>query len=270
MASSVASSNKTRSPNYPAIGLEEAVQRLKRIYDTQRRYPATREVLVKLMGYGSLNGASATIASALSKYGLLEGQGDQLRVSELGQDLVLRRKGDQEYTEALRTAAFLPAFFRELRDQYPEGLPSEHSLRATLIKRGFNPKAIDGAIRAYRDTIEFLDAEVGGGTLGSPVGTPTEAAARPQTLDPGSGHLPSPPYDPRQRAVTLPLSGSEWATLHAPFPLTDAGWEQMIAVLTAMKPALIAPREERSLGATVPGETMRDASGGNEETPEIA
>jgi ribosomal protein L37AE/L43A len=61
---------KTRSPNYPAMSLEEALQRLRVIYDKQRRYPTTRDVLAKLLGYGGVNGASATVLSALGKYGL--------------------------------------------------------------------------------------------------------------------------------------------------------------------------------------------------------
>jgi hypothetical protein len=266
MATAVVRNNKTRSPNYPAIGLGEAIQRLRRIYDTQRRYPATREILVKLMGYGTLNGASATVVSALSKYGLLEGHGDQLRVSEMGQDLVLHRKGDQEYTEALRTAAFMPAFFQELRGQYPEGLPSEHALRATLIKRGFNPKAIDGAVRAYRDTIEFLDAEVGS-EAAKPLENPGSGAyesqdERPRDESPGR-RVPPSPSDEGQRAVMLPLAVGEWATLHAAFPLSETSWTQMMAVLNAMKPALVAaPEPERpSMDHSGPIEPVVDNNG---------
>ncbi len=236
---------KTRSPNYPALSLEEAIQRLKVIYDKQRRYPTTRDVLAKLLGYGGINGASATVLSALGKYGLLEGNGEQLRVSEMGQDLILHRKGDPEYDAALRDAAFRPVFFRELRDQYPGGLPHEHSLRAMLIKRGFNPKVIDGAVRAYRDTIEFVNAETGDSFADSDEDLTSEVAMQTQQFDsvPNRPTPPLPPSDPLQRAVALPLSVNEWATLQAPFPLTEAAWSQMIAVLTAMKPALVAPAE---------------------------
>lgn len=154
-------SSKTRSPNYPSIGLEEAIGRVKLIYDSQGRHPTTRAVMARLMGYSSLNGASVSTVSALAKYGLIEGHGENLRVSEIGQDVVLHRKGDTEYSSALRNAAAMPAFFRELRDQYPDGLPSEHALKAALIKRGFNPSAIDGALRAYRDTVAFVETEAG-------------------------------------------------------------------------------------------------------------
>lgn len=231
---------KTRSPNYPAIGLEEAIQRLKSVYEKQQRYPATREVVAQLMGYKGLNGASATVVSALSKYGLLEGYGETLRVSELGQDLALHRKGDPEYATALRTAAFMPTFFQEMRDQYSTGLPHDHSLRAALIKRGFNPKAIDSAVRGYRDTMDYLDAELGESNPGSAAQDKLdeEGTPRKQPVDPANDQ-DSPP--PGQRAVSIPLSLDQWATLYAAFPLTDAAWTQMLAVLEAMKPALVTP-----------------------------
>lgn len=232
---------KTRSPNYPAISLEEAIQRLKTIYEKQQRYPAAREVLAQIMGYKGLNGASAAVVSALSKYGLLEGYGETLRVSELGQELALHRKGDKEYTQALRTAASMPAFFQELRDQYPSGLPHDHSLRAALIKRGFNPKAIDGAVRSYRDTMDFVEAETGNLVLD------TEEEERPtikrsfQNNETGTPVDQEPP--PGQRAVAIPLSPTEWVTLLASFPLTDAAWDQMFVVLNAMKPGLVISAE---------------------------
>ena len=53
------------------------------------------------------------------------------------------------------------------------------------------------------------------------------------------------------RSVQLPLSATEWATLSAHFPLTDDGWNQMIVVLNAMKPALVREKCERE------GETRR-------------
>jgi len=223
---------------------------LKVIYEKQQRHPTTRDTFAKLLGYGGLNGASAAIVSALSKFGLLEGHGEKLRVSEMGQDLVLHRQGDTEYATALQTAAFTPAFFRELRDQYPSGLPSEHSLRASLIKRGFNPKAIDGAVGAYRDTLAFLDQESEDtiaplpDSFAPPIWdqNPTGSGRVPSG---SSTHLPSSASPPGgQRAVMLPLLGTEWATLHAPFPLTESMWNQMMTVLVAMKPALTAPSEQ--------------------------
>lgn len=232
--STTPASSKTRSPNYPAIALPEAIGRTRTIYEKQQTYPATREIIARLMGYGGLNGASAIVVSALSKYGLIEGHGENLRVSSLGQDLVLHRRGEEEYERALRTAAFMPTFFRELRDQYPHGLPSEHSLRATLIKGGFNAKSVDGAVRAYRETLEFLESEL----QGSPATAPETQTATVPTA--GTGRPPTPSGSAAtHRSIAIPLSSTEWATLDAPFPLCESAWKQMMAVLNAMKPALV-------------------------------
>lgn len=50
--------------------------------------------------------------------------------------------------------------------------------------------------------------------------------------------------DVQPRSVQLPLSATTWATLSAPFPLSDEAWGQMIMVLNAMKPALVAIQVE--------------------------
>lgn len=55
--------------------------------------------------------------------------------------------------------------------------------------------------------------------------------------------LPETPVKPG-RAVQLPLSATEWVTLQAAFPLSESAWGQMLRVLEAMKPGLVAPDEK--------------------------
>jgi hypothetical protein len=153
----------------------------------------------------------------------------------------------------------MPVFFRELRDQYPHGLPHEHSLRATLIKRGFNPKAIDAAVRAYRETMEFVDAETEGATTEVSTEGTFEEAAQSQPFQASVGRLSVPPRDDlHHRLVLIPLSVTEWATLQAPFPLSEAAWNQMMAVLNAMKPALVASAEQAPSSASQQGQAGQD------------
>lgn len=195
---------------------------------------------MKLMGYKGLNGASAKVVSALAKYGLLEGHGESLRVSNLGQDLILHQPGDPEYDLALRTAGLRPAFFQELRNLYPHGLPSDHSLRATLIKRGFNPGVIEGAVRAFRETMDLL------GNLPIESDVEAEGLRKPDNTSvsrrspSGAGSVSDQHDSVTLRSITLPISGSAWAELNGPFPITESGWLQMMQVLAAMKPALVS------------------------------
>ncbi len=245
-----ATTTRTRSPNYPILSLGEAIARVRTIYEKQHTHPATREVLAKLLGYGGLNGASGTVVSALSKYGLLEGRNEQLRVSGLALDLILHRRGDPEYADALQTAAFMPALFRELRDQYPGRLPSEHSLRANLVKKGFNPKAVDDAIRNYRDTIEFVDAETGDTDTEFPDESPHEVAMQTQPVEretQRAWNVQAPtlaaPNVPNLVPYNLPLGTQGMAVLHVPPQLNEASWRLMMTVLEAMKPGIVTEPE---------------------------
>ena len=61
---------------------------------------------------------------------------------------------------------------------------------------------------------------------------------------PLEGKTPPPLPPGGTRNIQLPLSSNSWATLSAKFPLSEVGWDQMIAVLTAMKPALVEDKEE--------------------------
>lgn len=75
------------------------------------------------------------------------------------------------------------------------------------------------------------------------------------------------PADTPLKTVQLPLSIAEWATLQAAFPLSETAWNQMMAVLTAMKPALVAPADppEQAAGG-FPGSSAFD-QGANQTLP---
>ena len=150
-----------RSPNYPAISLPEAIKRVGLVYKQEQRHPVDKEVIAKHIGYGGLNGGSYSVISALTKYGLLEtaGKGEQLKVTGEALDILIHNTGERERVNAVQKVAFMPSLFNELHDLYGIDLPSDHSLRATLLKKGFNQKTVDSVIRSYRDTIEFVNVE---------------------------------------------------------------------------------------------------------------
>src|SRR5579885_375763 len=202
---------RVRSPNYPVISLEEAIQRLQEVYKKEHMHPATREVVAKGLGYAGLNGTSLGIISALIKYGLMVQKGEQIRISENGQDILLHRAGDAEYSRAIREAAFGPALFRELRDYYGESLPSNYNLRVYLQKKGFNPRTVDNVIRVYRDTLDFVAAQTGddvlvpdeedGGVRLSPEAQGSVSAASPE---PAVASV-SAPTGPRENVIAFPF-----------------------------------------------------------------
>jgi hypothetical protein len=149
---------RIRSPNYPAISLPEAINKVTAIYRAMHTHAAPREVVAKGMGYNTLNGASATAISALHKYGLLERVGDEVKVSERALS-ILHPHNPQEKADAIRAAAGEPALFAELAERFPGAMPNEDLLRNYLLRQGFAPAAVVHVIAAYRDTSDMVAAD---------------------------------------------------------------------------------------------------------------
>src|SRR5579863_976325 len=154
---------RERSPNYPTIGLPEAIKRIKAIYQQERRNSMPSEVAAKHLGYTSLNGHARSVLSALKKYGLLvsdKGQG-QVKVSDDAVAICVYQEGAPERSEAIKRAAQKPEIFREILKDFPDGLGSEANLRAKLItKRGFTESAANTFIRALKETIQLADSGI--------------------------------------------------------------------------------------------------------------
>lgn len=153
---------KGRSPNCPTITLKEALDRGRKVYAQEHTHPADREVVAKDLGYSSLSGASATMIGALRQYGVLEGRGGGLRVSDDAVTAFELPVGSPEYTAAVNRMAFQPTLFRELHGQFGDRLPGEAHLRHLLIKRGFLPETADEVIRTYKDNWDLVKSTNGG------------------------------------------------------------------------------------------------------------
>jgi hypothetical protein len=158
------------------MSLPEAIQRVTLVYKNQHTHGAPREVVAKSMGYNSLNGASATSISALVKYGLLEGRGDEIRVSDRAMR-IMHPQSHEEKSEALREAAASPELFREIAEKFPGRMPAEEVLKNYLIRDGFAPNAVPSVILAYRETNEFVEREAGAYDSGN--SPPSEPVMQP-------------------------------------------------------------------------------------------
>jgi hypothetical protein len=149
---------RLRSPNYPALSLPDAIEKVTALYHAHHTHSAPRGVAVKGMGYNSLNGASATAISALHKYGLLDRVGDEVKVSERALR-ILHPHSAEERAAAIQDAAREPPLFAELNERFPGKMPSDDLLRNYLIRNGFAPGAVTAVITAYRETSEMADRE---------------------------------------------------------------------------------------------------------------
>ena len=62
---------RIRSPNYPALSLPDAIERVAALYRAQHTHGAPREAIARGMGYNSPNGASASVASHAKLYNMI-------------------------------------------------------------------------------------------------------------------------------------------------------------------------------------------------------
>lgn len=151
---------KHRSPSFPQMGLGEAIERLTVLYKAIGTHMTSREVVAKGLGYSGVSGPSATVIGTLTRYGLLEGRGDEIKISNVAM-AILRPHSEQEKIDAVRTAARSPELFQDLGEKFPGSAPGNELLRNYLIRRGFSEQAADIAILAYKETLEFA-GESGG------------------------------------------------------------------------------------------------------------
>jgi hypothetical protein len=176
--------SRSRSPNYPQIGLKEAIQRVSGVYKRDYQASLTRHLAAERLGYSGLNGKSLAVLAALGKFGLLEGRGEETRVTDLAVRILAFPPGSPERRAALGEAAQRPELFAELDQRFARGQPSDGAIRAWLITRGFIPPAAEAAVRAYRETKQFLDAE--GDAVPPQPETPAEVAAEPPKVEGGT------------------------------------------------------------------------------------
>jgi hypothetical protein len=144
---------KMRSPNYPSVGLRDALLRVRGLWGKEKRTPVDYAVAAEAIGYGGLNGPSRSMLSSMKKYGLIESDDRTVRVSDLALR-ILHPANDQEALEAVREAALKPELFGDLYHTHRDA--SDAALRSHLItKLGFSEVGARQVIKAFRDTLSI-------------------------------------------------------------------------------------------------------------------
>jgi len=144
---------KTRSPNYPACALGDAVEMVRKFWKKEERTAVPANVAAVGIGYKSLSGPARTAIASLKKYGLFSDDRQGMRVSPLALR-VLNPANESEKLEALQEAALKPELFKQLYQTHAAA--SEDALRAHLINTlNFSDTGARTLIRSFTDTIRF-------------------------------------------------------------------------------------------------------------------
>ena len=242
---------RTRSPNYPSISLPAAFERLDKLWAEVSANLAPRDVVLKSMGYSSANGASLSVLSAMQKYGLLEREGDEFKVSERGKQY-LHPESAEERHHAIQEAAQEPKLFAELGERFSGGPASDDLIRNHLVRKGFSVSAASTALLSYRETLAFVESTSCGGApisddLSGIQPTPAES---PSNSDPlisqvsqslGAATVKTPPAEAGKFRVSMT---DEFLVDVSATRLDRTGVERLVAWLQANRELVPEPKAQ--------------------------
>jgi len=148
---------RQRSPNYPAVGLKEAIDRLKLFMKEDGRAGAAPAIAARHIGFATAHGQAYSTLAALKKFGLVEDKDGRVVPTQRAAEINSLPENDARRLKAIREAALLPTTFSELIAEYRDtGLPSEETLAGELVAyKGFNPNGVKEFLKAFKETLEF-------------------------------------------------------------------------------------------------------------------
>lgn len=189
---------KDRSPNFPAITFTAALDHTQKIWEQDKKHQVGIEIALKHMGY-TKNGLSLRLLSAMRKFGLVEYEGENVRVSDDANAIFLFPRGAQERESRIRQLAMRPPLFNEVLQKFADGLPSDTTLSARLQHDWkFTQGGAEEFVKVLRHSVELVgvDRPVERADTVSEA-TAMEAAPMPistaPNVPPASGPAPSAP-----------------------------------------------------------------------------
>jgi len=149
---------KKRSPRSPSISLVAALAKAEQIYVAEGGiHPIPNDVAAKHMGYrNAKSGSAATTIANLKYYGLLEKA--QEGFVTLPQEYVEYKfaPNDTIKAEIIKKWLYTPVIFADLLERGINSLPSDDTLKFTLVQKSFSPKAADTVIKSIRASVDLV------------------------------------------------------------------------------------------------------------------
>lgn len=232
---------RERSPGYPGIDLEQAIEKARVLYRQEKRNFAPVSTIMEHWGYKSKSGPGAIAIAALKKFGLItdEGTGDnrKAKLSEEAFNIIVdERKDSSDRLRVIQQAARKPAIHAELWEKYRANLPSDPTLKYELRQRGFTDSAADEFIEEYKRTLKF--SELAKCDMLSEGGEDKTSGEGAPIMDIGSSAAAAAEESGCQ-TFQLPLSPKKVAVIQLPSHMDEKAWKRMLTILDAMKPGIV-------------------------------
>jgi len=258
---------KERSPSFPFISLQYAIERARQFFAQERRGSTVLPIAAKHWNYSpSSSGALQTVA-ALKSYGLLqdEGSGDQrkIRLTDMALRIILDDRPDsQERQRFIRQAALTPIVTAEVYNKWPDGLPSDATLNHWLVLEkafsqetalkvtkiinenqafakieGFNNEPSDGKIEADNDFEVECEVQAnteslsGNGSRNRGLAVPSQMAGGGAWITAPSANVPSG----KQIGAAIPVTKNCSISIVADGEVTQEGLDRLVQYIQLIK-----------------------------------
>ena len=157
---------RTRSPNFPLIDLEAAVEFATKLERIAKRHPLpTNTVIEKVLELKAGSSRGFQCIGALKQFGLIEDEGSgesrRIKLTETGAKIV---HNHPERSNLLREAALNPKVHSNVLAHFGnDGIPPDDTIRHYLLfdhDPRFNSTSVDSFLGQFRATIEFAKLDL--------------------------------------------------------------------------------------------------------------
>jgi hypothetical protein len=149
---------RKRSPRAPSIALDEALDRVLKLYAAEGKHTAPIDVVARHLGYSAAsNGTAATMLASLRYFGLLVRPKEGMLQVSNDVETYKFAPTDSTRAELLRKWVSVPPVFSELLSKYSASLPSPATLKFDLIQMGFSATAADDCLTSFLRSVEFAN-----------------------------------------------------------------------------------------------------------------
>ena len=245
-----------RSPRYPSMPIEGALKYLQILFTAIHHSKFLLEDAASAWKYAPSSGSVRLALGALRQYGLLAGKpGEPSKISELGLSLVINDRSSTEFFKSVEEAALVPSLFRKVHDEY--GDLADSALKSRLmLDHKFSEQGALKFISSYRSTLQFVEMhrptrsdivdrdreDLLGESIDDEQSSSEELSLVRPALTETSKQAAPPAAQTSDQVNVIPLQligGKFMVTIHLPAIMSASAWNQMMTMLTALRPGYI-------------------------------
>lgn len=247
--------HRERSPSYPVINLESAIEKAKIIKEKEsggKHYIPIRAAL-EHWGYSINSGYGLRILSALQKYKLIDimgsGSSRQVKLSDLAQKVLFYGVDTESYRESIVEAALSPMIYNELWEKYDNTIPSDTALTTYLVlerKPQFSENAAKDLIEQFKSTFSFTKLANHNSISGCSEDKKLQNKEKQMETIPNIQENSQPPFIPQigestKKTINFPVKISEkmMANLQIQYPMEEKDLLDFLTALEALKPGIL-------------------------------